>query len=41
MLPVKQPNLTRKFPVTDILTGFMAALVTRLAEAIRRRAGAT
>lgn len=29
MLPVKQPNLTRKCPVTDIPTGLMAALVTR------------
>jgi hypothetical protein len=39
--PIKQPNLTRKVPVTGILTGLMAALVTRLAETIRRRAGAT
>jgi hypothetical protein len=23
--PVKQPNLTRKFPVTDMPTGLMAA----------------
>ncbi len=27
---VKQPNLTRKFPLTDMPTGLMAALVTRL-----------
>jgi hypothetical protein len=26
--PVRQPNLTRKFPLTDISTGLMAALVT-------------
>ncbi len=30
--PVKQPNLTRKFPLTDMPTGLMAALVTRLAD---------
>jgi hypothetical protein len=29
--PVKQPDLTRKFPLTDMPTGLMAALVTRLA----------
>jgi hypothetical protein len=27
--PVKQPNLTRTFAVTDMPTGLMAALVTR------------
>jgi len=30
--PVTQPNLTRKFPLTDMPTGLMAALVTRLAD---------
>jgi hypothetical protein len=32
MHPVKQPGLTRKFPLTDMPTGLMAALVTRLAD---------
>ena len=32
MHPVKQPNLTRKFPLSDMPTGLMAALVTRLAD---------
>ena len=27
--PVKQPNLTRKFPLTDMPTGLMAALDSR------------
>ncbi|MDF2739705.1 MAG: hypothetical protein K0S88_1072 [Actinomycetia bacterium] len=26
--PVKEPNLTRKFPLTDMPTGLMATLVT-------------
>jgi hypothetical protein len=26
---MKQPNLTQKFPLTDMPTGLMAALVTR------------
>jgi hypothetical protein len=30
--PVKQPNLTRKFPLTDMPTGLTAALVTVLAD---------
>jgi hypothetical protein len=28
--PVKQPNLTRRFPLSDMPTGLMAALVTPL-----------
>jgi hypothetical protein len=32
MHPVKQPDLTRKFPLSDMPTGLMAALVTRLAD---------
>jgi hypothetical protein len=27
-VPVKQPNLTRKFPLTDTLAGHMAAALT-------------
>jgi hypothetical protein len=34
--PGKQPNLTRKFPLTEMPTGLMAALVP--AEAFDRRA---
>jgi hypothetical protein len=30
--PVKELNLTRKFPPTDVPTGLLAALVTRLAD---------
>jgi hypothetical protein len=30
--PVKQPNLTRKFPLSDLPTGLLAALVTPLAD---------
>ena len=30
--PVKQPTLTQKFPLTDMPTGLMAALATRLAD---------
>jgi hypothetical protein len=32
MHPVTQPNLTRRFPLTDMATGPMAALVARLAD---------
>jgi hypothetical protein len=37
--PVKQPNLTRKFPLSDMPTGLMAALVTRLADHLLIRSG--
>ncbi len=30
--PVRQPDLTRKLPLTDMPTGLMAALVTQLAD---------
>ena len=30
--PVKEPNLTRKFPLSDMPTGLLAALVTPLAD---------
>jgi hypothetical protein len=30
--PRQQPNLARKFPLTDMPTGLMAALATRLAD---------
>ena len=33
-IPAPTPSSTLKFPVTDILAGLMAALVTRLAEDI-------
>jgi hypothetical protein len=39
--PVKQPNLTRKFPLTDMPTGLMAALVTRLADHLPRFVGSS
>jgi hypothetical protein len=29
--PVKEPNLSRKFPLSDMPTGLLAALVTPLA----------
>jgi hypothetical protein len=35
--PVKQLNLTLKFPLTDMPTGLMAALVTRLADHLLTR----
>ncbi len=38
--PVKQPSLTRKFPLTDMPAGLMASLVTRFAETRAFAAGA-
>ena len=37
--PVKQPNLTRRFPLSDMPTGLMAALVTPLADHLLIRRG--
>lgn len=43
--PVKQPNLTRKFPLTDMPIGLMAGLVDRLelmvSHGLPRRSGLT